>query len=57
MPLLHALGWEFLSIATDDATLPETLYPAWAGDEAAQLMLELRRILLEATIKYLGKFE
>ncbi|MDO0824703.1 PaaX family transcriptional regulator [Desulfosporosinus nitroreducens] len=57
LPLLHALGWEFLSIATDDATLPKTLYPAWAGDEAAQLMLELRRILLEATIKYLGKFE
>jgi len=57
LPLLHALGWEFLSIATDDATLPKTLYPAWAGDEAAQLMIEFRRILLEATLKYLGKFD
>ncbi|HBW36335.1 PaaX family transcriptional regulator C-terminal domain-containing protein [Desulfosporosinus sp. BICA1-9] len=57
LPLLHALGWEFLSIATDDATLPITLYPAWAGDEAAQLMIEFRRILLEATIKYLGKLD
>jgi len=57
LPLLHALGWEFLSIAIDDATLPKTLYPAWAGDAAAQLMIEFRGILLEATIKYLGKFD
>ncbi len=56
LPLLHALGWEFLSIATDDAALPKTVYPAWAGDEAAQLMIEFRKILLEASIKYLEKF-
>jgi len=57
LPLLYALGWEFLSIATEDATLPKTLYPAWAGDTAAQLMIEFREILLEATIKYLRKFD
>lgn len=57
LPLLYALGWEFLSIATKDATLPKTLYPAWAGDTAAQLMIEFRGILLEATIKYLRKFD
>jgi len=57
LPLLHSLGWEFLSIATDDVTLPKTIFPAWAGDEAVQLMIEFRRILLEATIKYLEKFE
>jgi len=57
LPLLHALGWEFLSIAIDDATLPKALYPAGDGDTAAQLMIEFRRILLEATIKYLGKFD
>jgi len=57
LPLLHALGWEFLSIAIDDASLPKALYPAWAGDTAAQLMIEYRRILFEATIKYLGKFD
>lgn len=57
LPIMHALGWEFLSIAIDDATLPKAFYPAWAGDTAAQLMIEFRRILLEATIKYLGKFD
>ena len=57
LPLLHSLGWEFLSIATVDATLPKTVYPAWAGDTAAQLMIEFRGILLESTIKYLGKFD
>ena len=57
LPILHALGWEFLSIAIDDATLPKAFYPAWPGDTAAQLMIEFRKILLEATIKYLGKFD
>ena len=57
LPLLHSLGWEFLSIAIDDATLPKALYPSWEGDAAAQLMTEFRKILLEATIKYLGKFD
>ncbi|AET66140.1 phenylacetic acid-responsive transcriptional repressor [Desulfosporosinus orientis DSM 765] len=57
LPLLHALGWEFLSIASEDAALPKTLCPAWAGDEAAQLMIEFRKILLEPTLKYLGKFD
>lgn len=57
LPLLHALGWEFLSIAIDDASLPKALYPDWAGDTAAQLMIKFRKILFEATIKYLGKFD
>jgi len=57
LPLLHNLGWEFLNIATEDAALPKDLYPYGVGDEAAKLMIEFRRILLEASIKYLGKFD
>ncbi len=57
LALLHGLGWEFLSIAIDDAALPKALYPVWDGDTAAQLMFEFRRILFEATIKYLEKFD
>lgn len=57
LPLLHALGWEFFSIASEDVVLPKVLYPEWAGVEATQLMSEFRSILLDTTIKYLGKYE
>lgn len=57
LPLLHSIGWEFFHIATRDVMLPRALYPVWIGDEAANLMIECRRILLDATIKYLGKFD
>ncbi len=57
LPLLHAIGWEFFYIATQDAALPKVLYPEWAGDKAAQLMIDFRRILLAAATEYLGKFE
>ncbi|KUO51116.1 MAG: hypothetical protein APF76_16615 [Desulfitibacter sp. BRH_c19] len=57
LPLLHSLGWEFFNIASEDVMLPKALYPEWEGDEAAQLMLEFRSILLESTIKYLKKYE
>ncbi|KUO76086.1 MAG: hypothetical protein APF77_00475 [Clostridia bacterium BRH_c25] len=57
LPLLRALGHEFFYIASEDAMLPRELHPKWVGDEAAQLMIEFRSILLEATIKYLGKLD
>ena len=57
LPLLHAIGWEFFFIATVDAAIPKSLYPEWAGDEAALLMRDFRSIILEATTKYLGKFD
>lgn len=57
LPLMHALGWEFFFIAAEDAALPKELKPHWAGDEAARLMKEYRNILLDATRKYLEKFE
>lgn len=57
LPLLQELGWEFFFIAAEDAALPRTLLPSWVGDEAAQLMGEYRSILLDAAIKYLGKYE
>ncbi len=57
LPILHSLGWQFFHIATEDASLPIELYSDWIGIEAAQLMIEFRQILLEVTIKYLGKFE
>jgi len=57
LPLMHALGWEFFFIAAEDAALPIALHPHWAGDEAARLMREYRFILLDATKKYLEKFE
>jgi len=57
LPLMHALGWEFFFIAAEDAALPVSLRPFWAGDEAARLMRDYRNILLDAVIKYLGRFE
>jgi phenylacetic acid degradation operon negative regulatory protein len=57
LPLLHELGWNFFNIASEDAVLPKQLYPLWEGDEAAALMKELREVLLEASWKYLEKFE
>lgn len=57
LPLLHAIGWEFFSIVTEDPALPKSLYPVWIGDEAAQLMIEYRGILLESMHKFLGKFD
>lgn len=57
LPLMQALGWEFFFIAAEDAALPLALHPFGAGDEAARLMREYRFILLDATRKYLGKFE
>jgi len=57
LPLMRELGWEFFFIAAEDPALPKTLQPFWVGDEAAQLMMEYRGMLLDATKKYLGKFE
>lgn len=57
LPLLHEFGWEFFKIASDDAVLPKQLYPSWEGDEAASLMQDFRELLLEATWKFLDKYE
>ncbi len=55
-PILHGLGWSFFNIATDDAVLPRQILPEWEGDKAALIMKESRELLLEATYRYLEKF-
>ncbi|MBR0600616.1 hypothetical protein [Sinanaerobacter chloroacetimidivorans] len=57
LPVLHELGWQFFSIAANDAVLPIDLYPLWEGDRAAAIMKDLKGLLLEASIKYLVKFK
>lgn len=57
LPLLNELGWDFFSIATLDAVLPKQVLQKWQGDEAVQIMKELRTILFDATCKYLKKFD
>lgn len=57
LPLLSELGWDFFGIATLDAALPKQILQKWHGDEAVQIMKELRTILFEATCEYLKKFE
>jgi phenylacetic acid degradation operon negative regulatory protein len=57
LPLLHELGLQFFNITSDDAVLPIQLFPHWEGDEAAIIMKELRELLLEASWKYLVRFE
>lgn len=57
LPLLHELGWQFFSIASDDVVLPKQLFPYWEGDEAASIMKEFRELLLEASWEFLDKFE
>lgn len=57
LPLLSELGWDFFGIATLDAALPKQILQNWQGDEAVQIMKELRTILFNATCVYLKKFE
>lgn len=57
LQMLNEIGWKFFEIAADDAVLPIQLYPHWAGDEAAIIMKEVRKSLLEASNKYLDRFE
>lgn len=57
LPLLNELGWDFFGIATLDAALPKQILQKWQGDEAVQIMKELRTILFDATCEYLKKFE
>ncbi|HOM43465.1 MAG TPA: PaaX family transcriptional regulator C-terminal domain-containing protein [Bacillota bacterium] len=57
LPLLHELGWHFFNIASDDAVLPMQLRSHWEGDEAADLMSELREMLMEASMKFFEKLE
>lgn len=57
LPLLNELGWDFFSIATLDAVLPKQVLQKWQGDEAVQIMKELRTILFDAICKYLKKFD
>ena len=57
LPLLHELGWQFFSVALDDAVLPKQLFPYWEGDVAASVMKEYRELLLDASWKFLDKFE
>ena len=56
LPILHELGWNFFGIASEDAVLPKQVLPAWEGDKAALIMKEMREILLDASYKYLEKF-
>lgn len=55
-PILHGLGFSFFNIASDDAALPREILPEWEGDKAARIMKELREKLLDATYRYLEKF-
>ncbi len=57
LPLLHELGWNFFNIASEDPALPRNLIATWEGDEAAALMRELRKIILQSTNQYLEKFD
>ncbi|HAN20521.1 MAG: hypothetical protein A2Y15_04200 [Clostridiales bacterium GWF2_36_10] len=57
LPLLHELGWEFFTIASDDPVLPNQLFPVWEADKASSIMKEFRNLLLEASLKYLNKFD
>ncbi len=57
LPLLHELGWQFFSIASEDLVLPKQLLPHWEGDEAAIIMKEYRELLIEASWKFLDRFE
>ncbi|KJS83205.1 MAG: hypothetical protein JM58_13155 [Peptococcaceae bacterium BICA1-8] len=52
LPLLFELGWNFFDIATSDPTLPRDLLADWPGDEAVQLMGELRSFLYGNITKY-----
>jgi len=57
LQVLHELGWSFFESAALDAVLPRAILSEWAGDQAAYLMRELREMLIEASYKYIEKFE
>lgn len=57
LPILQELGWSFFETSSLDAVLPKEVLPEWEGDKAAYIMRELREMLLEASYRYLEKFE
>lgn len=56
LTLLHEMGWHFFSIACDDAVLPEQIFPHWEGDAATNIMKDLRKLLIDASWKFLDNY-